>query len=212
MPASGFSLSQALSALGVARVFIGDPFTVGGLKALPTEGEISVSAAQQLNRLVATELTGDVAHDAWVTPGQVTVTVPVIYTGAAQIDDLSAHGTAHEGFSGPQRPTFTSLAIIPLAEMDTSVDPPTIGYNSAAVAPATPWTPAAPANSMWFWKVVPQKPDLSMSWDNGGKIIIPVTFEVFYAGDTGKYAGIPNGQKVYTHGDPVAEGVTGLAI
>lgn len=212
MPASAFSLSQAIEALGVARAFIGDPFTANGLTALPTEGEISVSAPQNMNTLTATELTGEVAHDAFVTPGQITVTVPVIYTGAAQLAALSAHGSASEGYSSPQRPTYTSLVLIPLIEMDTSVDPPTISYDAAAVSPATPWDPAAPTNSLWFWKVVPQRPDLSMAFDNGGKIILPVTFTAFYAGDSGDYAGIPAGQKIFTAGDPVAKGVTGLAI
>jgi hypothetical protein len=206
MAATGFTLDQAITALGVARAFVGDPFTTDGLMGLPTEGEITATVAQQLNRLTAPELTGEVAHDAYVTPGQITVTVPVIYTGAAQIAALSATGTAHEGYTAPQRPTYTSLVLIPLQELDTSVDPPVFAYDG------TDWTPGAPANALWFWKTVPQKPDLSMAWENGGKMILPVTFEVFFAGSSGDYEGIPNGQKVYTHGDPVASGVTGLAI
>lgn len=210
MPATGFALTEAIEALGVARAFTGDPFTLNGLDALPTEGEISVSAPQNLNRLTAPELTGEAAHDAWITPGQVTVTVPVIYTGAAQLARLSAHASASEGYSGPQRPTFTSLVLIPLLEMDTSVDPPNISYDPAATTPA--WDPAPPVNSLWFWKTVPQRPDLSMAFDNGGKIILPVTFEVFYAGGAAPYSGVPNGQKLFTHGDPVAAGVTGIAV
>jgi hypothetical protein len=212
MAATGFGLADAIAALGVARVFYGDPFTSGGLIALPTEGEITATISQELNRLTAPELTGGVAHDAWVTPGQITVTVPVIYAGAAQIATLSAHGSAHEGFTSPQRPSYTSLVILPLLEMDQSTDPPTISYGLAGEPAVGTWSPAAPSNALWFWKTVPTKPDISMAWENGGKVIIPVSFEVFFAGDAEPYDGIPNGQKVYTHGDPVETGVTGLAI
>jgi hypothetical protein len=199
MPATAFDLNTALSALGVARAFIGDPFTASGLDALPTEGEIAVSAPQNLNRLTAPELTGEVAHDAWVTPGQTTVTVPVIYTGAAQLAMLSAHGSASEGSNAPKRPTYTSLVLIPLKEMSTA-DPPAISYDGIT------WTPAAPANALWFWKVVPQRPDLRMAFDNGGKVIIPVTFEVFFD------AARPAGHKLFTVGDPVAAGITTVRL
>jgi hypothetical protein len=200
MPATAIPLSAALEALGVARAFDGDPFTASGLAALPTEGAISVAAPQNLNRLTAPELTGDVAHDAWITPGQLTVTVPVIYAGAAQLARLSAHGSASEGYSGPRRPTFTSLVLIPLQEMNTSVDPATISYDGVT------WAPAPPANSIWFWKVVPQRPDLSMAFENGGKVILPVTYEVFY--DNAR----PAGHRLFTVGDPVAAGITTVRV
>lgn len=206
MSAQGFNLADALAAIGVARVFIGDPFTEGGLISVPTEGAIESGVGQTLNRLTAPEHTGEVAHDAWVVPGQAQITVPVIYGDADLFATLSAHGQAGEGYSAPQRPVYMSLAIIPLLEMDLSSDPPSIAYDG------TTWSPAPPTRALWFWKVVPQRPQLSMAWENGGKVIVPVTFEAFYAGDSGQYAGIPNGQKVYTYGDPVARGVTGLEI
>lgn len=204
MAATGFSLTDALQAIGVARVFIGDPFTEGGLVALPTEGTIEANVGQTLNRLTAPEFTGDVAHDAWVLPQQTTVTVPVIYGDPTIFELLSGHGSFHEGYTSPQRPSYTSLVIIPLLEMDNTVDPPTISYDGT-------WAPAAPDHALWFWKVNPQRPNLQFQFDNGGKVIIPVTFEVFFA-DSDEYSNIPNGQRIFTYGDPVAAGVTGLAI
>lgn len=206
MPAAAPNLNDALSALGVAKVFIGDPFTADGLTALVTQGRVSATVGQELNRLTAPEYTGDVAHDAWVVPTRTVVTVPVL-NHPDNWAALSAHGTAHEGFASPQRPTYTSLVIIPLLDMDTSVDPPTISYNG------TVWDPVAgPVRSIWFWKTVPIRPEFGWQWEEGGKDIVQVQFEVFYAGGSGDYAGIPNGQKIFTAGDPVAEGVTGIAI
>lgn len=193
MPAAAFPLSEAIQAIGVARAFIGDPFTANGLDALPTEGAITPSLPQTLNRLTASELTGEVAHDAWVVPGQITVTVPVIYGGAVTLAMLSAHGASGDGFAGPQKPTYTSLVLFPLREM--SGDPASISYDGLA------WTPAAPVHAMWFWRVVPQRPDLSLAWENGGKVILPVTFEVFYD------AARPSGQRIFTVGNPVTQGI-----
>ena len=198
MSASSFPLTEALRALGVARAFIGDLFTVAGLEALPTEGEIVPSMPQNLNRLTAPELTGDVAHDAFITPGQMTITVPVIYGGTDTLAKFSAHGSASDGSAGPQSPTYTSLAIIPLREM--AGDPPSIGYDGTA------WTPGAPVHSLFFWKVVPQRPDMRFAWEGAGKIILPVTFEVFY--DITR----PVGERLFTQGDPVAKGITTLRI
>jgi hypothetical protein len=205
MAAEGFNLQDAIQAIGVARVFIGNPFVEGGLVALPTEGAIEANVQQTLNRLTAPELTGEVAHDAWVIPGQTTITVPVIYGDPDLFELFSAHGSPHEGFTSPQRPVRTSLVIIPLLEMNQTVDPPTISYNGSA------WDPAPPARSFWFWSVVPVRPNISMAFENGGKVIIPVSFEVFFA-SADEYDAIPNGQRVYTYGDPAAAGVEGLVV
>lgn len=198
--ATGFNLAAGLTALGVVRVFVEDP-EYDIFVALPTEGAITVNAPQNLNRLTAPELTGDVAHDAWVTNGQVTVVVPVIYTGADQLRLLSATGAASIGTSHPIRPTYRKLFVIPLEEMDlTDPDAPTITYLSEV------WAPEAPVNSIMFWKTVPVYPEITSSWENGGKIIIPVTFEVFFDGTK------PSGHKVFTVGDPTTAGIVDFVI
>lgn len=201
MTISGFPLTNALRSMGAARVFLGDPFTLAAMTAVPTEGEITAAMPQTLNRLTAPELTGDVAHDAFIVPGQTTVTVPVIYGGTDTLAKFSATGVKNEGFTAPQKPVFTSLLIVPLNEMKTSVDPPTLSYNGTAWDPVTP-----PVHALWFWKVVPQRPEMRFAYENGGKIIIPVTFEVFYD------AARPAGHRVFTQGDPVAAGITTVRL
>lgn len=196
MSATAFSVSAVLKSIGVARVFMGDLLTVGGTVALPTEGEITVPTTQTLNVMTAPEFTGDVPHDAWVLPGDLVITVPVIYGGTQTLGQFSAHAAASEGYSNPKRPTFTSLAIVPLIEMDTQ-SPPQLSYNGTVWVPATP-----PVHALWFWKVVPLRPDLRLAFDNGGKVILPVSFRVFF--DATK----PEGHKIFTQGNPVTAGVT----
>jgi hypothetical protein len=200
MPATGYTLSAATTSIGPSRVFIGDALTVGGLIALPHEGAITESAPQNVNSAKYPELTGEIDHSAVITPGEVTVTVPVIYTGAAQMATLSAHGAASEGYSSPRTPTFTTLVIMPWADLDTTADPPTFGYNG------TVWTPQAPVNARWYWKVIPMRPDMSSAFENNGKTILPVPFRAFY--DSTK----PSGHRVFTVGNPVTAGVTAVRV
>lgn len=200
MPATGYTLSAATTSIGPSRVFYGDPFTIGGLLALPHEGPITITAPQNVNQAEYAELTGNIPHSAVITPGAVEVTVPVIYTGAAQMAALSAHGAASEGYSSPRSPTFTSLVIMPWADLDTTADPPTFGYDG------TTWTPQAPVNARWFWKVIAMRPDFASAFENNGKTVMPVTFRAFY--DSAR----PSGHRVFTVGNPVTAGVTTVRV
>ncbi len=128
------------------------------------------------------------------------MTVPVIWTGPTILALLSAHGSNHEGYTNPQDPTYTSLVIFPLSELDNTADPPTISYNG------TTWAPGAPVNARWYWKVVPLRPDLSQSFERNGKIILPVTFNVFFDGAR------PSGHKIRTYGNPVTAGISTVRV
>lgn len=200
MTAIAFALTEAAVSMGVLRAFIGDPFTNGGLVALPTQGDIQESVPQNLNVLTADELSGEVPLSASVVQGKPTVTVPVIWTGATMAALLSAHGSASEGYSSPQDPTYTSLVLFPLSEMDNTLDPPRIGYAAAA------WTPGIPANARFYWKTLPRRPDMSSAFENNGRIIVPVTFDVFYDFDR------PSGHRVRTYGNPATQGITTILI
>jgi hypothetical protein len=200
MTATAFALTEAATSTGVLRAFIGDPFTEDGLVALPTEGEIREPSLLELNMMTAGELTGGVPLSASVQMTNPTVTVPVIWTGATMAALLSPTGSASVGHSAPQEPTYTSLVLIPLSELDQTDDPPTISYA------ATTWAPAAPANARWYWKVVPVMPEMTSAYENNGKVILPVTFQVFYDFDR------PAGHRVRTYGNPAAQGITTIAI
>jgi hypothetical protein len=199
MTATAFALTAAATSRGVLRAFIGDPFTNGGLVALPTEGEIQQPGMQELNMMRAPELTGGAPLSASVVMADPVVTVPVIWNNTVEAL-LSAHGSASDGYSSPQDPTYTSLVLIPLSELDTSVDPPTFGYAAAA------WAPTAPVAARWYWKTIPIRPDVSSGFDNNGKVIVPVRFQVFYDFDR------PSGHRVMTRGNPAAQGITTILI
>jgi hypothetical protein len=53
-------------------------------------------------------------------------------------------------------------------------------------------------NSFWIWKARPSKDEVSFGYDDGGRMVVPVTFTSHF------YAANPEGHKVYTIGDPRA--------
>lgn len=200
MPVTPFSLTQAIAAIGVAEVFTGDPLTAGGMTSLgAVEGTITFNAPENVNKLTAPELTGDVAHSAVVTPGEITVTVPLIISSAAQWAKISPRGKASMGNSIPQGVTTTSVLIAPRAEIGGGLAWSTQWTRTAGngVTGAT-GAGAAPVNSIWIWKALPTFPSVPYSFGNGGKVIVEVTFTAFF--DATK----PEDHKVYTIGDPRA--------
>lgn len=209
MAIAPFSLSQAIAAIGVAEVFVGDPMTTGGLTSLgAVEGTITFNAPENINALTAPELTGEVAHSAVVTPGAVTVTVPMILSSQSQLLKISPRGKASMGNSVPQAVTPTGVVIMPRSELGGGLTNTAATYTRTAgngVAGAT-GAGAAPVYTIWIWKAIPTFPNLPFQFSNGGKIITEVTFTAMF--DASK----PEDHKVYTIGDPRAVTPTAIAI
>lgn len=207
-----FSLTAALAAMGVAEVFIGDPFTEAGMTSLgAVEGTITVNTPQEPNMLTAPELTGGVAHQGTTTLGDVNVVVPVILGDPAIWAKISPWGTASGGHSIPQKVLETSVLIIPRAEVGGSLNWDTVapGWartagNGVAAATSAAGGVAAPKNAVWFWRAYPTFTSMPFSYANGGKVIAEVTFHAMFS------AARPEGHKVFTIGDPRA--VTPVAI
>lgn len=209
MALSPFSLAQAIAAIGVAEVFVGDPLTTAGLTSLgAVEGTITFNAPENLNELTAPELTGEVAHQAVVTPGKVTVTVPLILSSATQLLKISPRGKASNGNSVPQVIVPTSVVIMPRSELGGGLSNVTTTYTRVAgngVAGAT-GAAAAPVYTIWIWRAVPTFPSLPFQFSNGGKVIVEVTFTAMFDGAK------PEDHKIYTIGDPRAATPTAIPI
>lgn len=209
MAISPFSLAQAIAAIGVAEVFVGDPMTTGGLTSLgAVEGTITFNAPENINGLTAPELSGEVLHSAVVTPGAVTVTVPLILSAASQLLKISPRGKASMGNSAPQAVTATSVVIMPRQELGGGLTNATTTYTRTAgngVLGAT-GAGAAPVYTIWIWKAIPTFPSLPFQFGNGGKIIVEVTFTAMFDGSK------PEDHKIFTIGDPRAVTPTAIAI
>ena len=201
------ALVEALKAIGNAQVFRGDPFTAGGFIPIGAkEGAISVEFEETYSDLTAPELTGPAVHQRLVMGSTARVTIPVIAGSDDLYATMSPTGLSGGGHSSPQPVVTTSILIIPNAEVGggLSYDGTTwtrlAGNNVAAASGAA----AAPKHAVILWRAAPQRPSRSFSPENGGKQILSVVYQaMFFDG-----AAVPEGQKVWTQGDPVAKGIT----
>lgn len=202
MSATGFVLTDQLKNLGTCEVFIGSPFVSAGLTPIGfiDGSDIRVNLGERINALT-TDVTGGAAHEATVTPEEPTVSFDLVLGDDALYAKIRATGLKGAGHSRRKPVATTSLVIVPHIEM-TTADPPVITYATAT------WTPAAPKHALWLWRGYFTCGEKAYSPQSGGKTTAPVTFH----GMWNKTANTPEGQKIYTIGDPAAQGVTGLAI
>lgn len=199
MAVAPFTLTQALQAMGVAEILIGDPLVASGLTSLgAVEGTVEFGVSQNTNPLTAPELTGDTAHASTTTLGEVTARASVIMGDVTLYSKISPWGSKSGGHSVPQNVLTTSVVIMPRAELggglayDGTTWTRTAGNGVAAATGAA----AAPKNTIWIWKAYPTFGNLPFQYGNGGKVSVEVTFHAMF--DAAK----PEGAKVYTIGDP----------
>lgn len=192
------TLAEAVAAIGHASVYTGNPFTVAGMSLLGViEGEVSFNEDWQFNDLT-TEQTGGVVHQRTATLGNVTITAPMVFASAEQYAKTHPLGLNGGGHSVPQDVVTTSVLVVPQKEQAAAP----LGYDGTA------WAPAAPVHSIWLWRASVGRDALGFARADGGKRMLSVTFTgMWFDG-----AAVPEGQKVYTIGNPVTAGVTTLRI
>lgn len=205
------ALTLALQAIGNAHVYAGDFTTIGGAVAFGhKEGPISLGYEEMFSDLTATEVTGPAIHARTLMGVRIFGTIPCI------IDDtmwakITGSGTKGAGWSSPIQPVYTSLAIIPdnevaggLANTDGTDGTwgRTAGFGYAGASGAS----AAPKNAHWIWKASLSRGEATWTYENGGKMIIPVSFVAIF--DPTK----PEANKQLTVGNPIAAGITGFRM
>lgn len=192
------NLLSSLKSIGKGYVFVGDPRTANGLHPLgATEGEIKVAFNQEFIDLKFPEYTGPAIHARELSGENVVVTIPMImgdpelYTTLTSVSSETAGG----GYTSHQPVATRTLVIFPESEIRDGLS-----------LTAGSWTPAAPSKAVWIWKGHFNRPGLTYRQADGGKVITEVTFQALFD------SRLPEGQHLYTIGDPVEAGVTGLAI
>ena len=196
------NLESALRAIGKGYVFVGSTSAAGGLKPLgATEGEIKVAFNQEFVDLKFPEYTGPAVHERMLSGENITVTIPLILGDPALYTQVTPTGKSSGGNSSHQAVKTTSLVIFPESEIRDG-----ISYTAPSGTAAGGWTPSAPRNAVWVWKGHFNRPGVNYKQADGGKVISEVTFQALYD------ASRPEGHKLYTIGDPAAQGITSLAI
>lgn len=195
------ALEAALKRIGKGAVFVGDPFTANGLAPLgATEGEIVPTFAEEFNDLTFPEYTGPIVHERQVMGEGVSLAIPVIMGDPALYAKLSPTGLTGGGSSSHTDVVTTSLVVISYDDIGAGISYAPVGTGPAA------WSPAAPEHAIWVWRGHFTRGGPTYKQGDGGKTIQTVNFQGMYD------AARPEGHKVYTIGDPAAQGVVGLAI
>lgn len=190
-----FQFTELLRAIGVAEVFVGDAFVEDGMAPLgATEGEIRGELTYTENKLTAPERTGDIAHQTQVQLATANIIVPLVLGDEELWDKISPTGAKGGGSSSFQPVQEMSVLVIPKSELSAG------GTLSKPVDPGV-WTPAAPTNALWLWRAYPVPGNIPYRFTDGGKVITEVRFNGMF------YPSNPEGQKVFTIGDPSAQGI-----
>jgi hypothetical protein len=207
------TLAAALQAIGNAHIYIGSALVAGSLNPLGTkEGAIEVAFDETINELTAPEQTGPTPHQATQMGVGITITVPLIIGDPTLYAQITPTGVFEGGYSIPQAIVPTTILLAPDAEVGGGLTNATgltagwtraagNGYSSASGAGA------APINSIWIWRAFIRRPArIPFDVANGGKSIAPITIRGMF--DATK----PEGQKIFTVGDPSAKGVTTIRL
>jgi hypothetical protein len=205
MPLTLPILTAAITRMGPAEVFIGNPLVGGGMTALgmlqgDRRGEIEYSE----NKLTIPEYTGDIPHDVMKAVSKANIVGSIILNGqgATVWPKINPLGSNAGGNSNFKRPTFTSVLLIPRSELGQSLTWDTTGTpqwkRTEEDGTIVTGAAAAPVHALWLWKAAVSHGNIPYSFADGGKSIVDVTFEGML--DFSK----PEGAKVFLIGDPRA--------
>lgn len=189
------SLSTYARALGKAYVYAAaDPTTASSWALLGiTEGDIAVEEKHKMNDYLLPEWTGDAVHARNIDGSSIHVTVPLIWGDPTLYDTLSPTGAKGGGRSAPIPVVTKTVLIIPLIEVD-----PALGLQFDGAS----WSPAAPEHAIWLHKASFEPGPYAFKHGDGGKVIRSIGIMPLF--DDTK----PEGQMLYTIGDPSTQGIT----
>lgn len=210
-------LTAALESVGNAHIFAGSFIAANSAMAVgQKEGAIEVGGDQQWNQLTAPEYTGPMIHDETLDGESLVVTVPMIVPADGSFwADFSAFGSSGMGYSYPQVPTDTMVAIIPDREVGGGLKYETATWTRLAGngVGAASGAGAAPKNALWIWRArMSYGKPLRFDRANGGKMIVPVTIQGKYRQESTAGNDLPEGHHLATWGDPAAAAVVGFAF
>lgn len=182
--------------------FIGDLFTANSMTVLGMiQGRITIDHDETFSDLTLADQTGPEVLDSLSLGHSLRGTIPVVVPpDGTLLPRVSSSGNRGFGYSNPQKPVETSLAIIPLSELaggllyNGTTWTRLIGNGYAAASGAG----AAPKIALFAWRVRLSPGGRSWGVEDGGREILTVNWQALHSFN----AGVPEGAKLAVHGDP----------
>lgn len=190
-------LSTYIAAIGTAYVFVSDdPTDAASWELLGiTEGDLSVDEQFQYNDLKLPEWTGEAVHERKVDGQSISINIPLIWGDPALYDKVAPLGVKGGGRSVPVAVTTKTVLIIPRSEVGSGIS-----------LTAGTWAPAAPTHAIWLHRACFAPGQYSFRHGDGGKVIRQISVMPMF--DNSK----PEGQKLYTIGNPVTQGISSYEV
>lgn len=176
-----------------------------------TEGDINLVANGSVANLTLPEISGGAIYEATYTGENPQVQIPLFMADPDLLPIVSPINQAGAGHGRTRDVSERTIVVFPEALFkNTSVDPAV--YATLAFAGGA-WTlggsPLTAAQqtllglSVWLWRGYFERPDRSFLGGHGddGKNIVTVNFNVMM------HASMPDGQRLYTVGDPATAGI-----
>lgn len=175
-----------------------------------TEGDITFTPNGEVASLVLPEVTGPARHTATFTGEAPTLAIPLFLADPALLDVISPTSSRNGGASFRRRAKEYTLAIFPEElfleeQVDGSFLRKTLAYTGGvwtldAVA-LTPAQEAMVAQSLWLWRGFFDKAPRRFIGAPDGKNIETVNFHLLHQAE------MPEGNALYTQGDPADAGI-----
>jgi hypothetical protein len=193
------NLSTYAKALGKAYCYVtSTPATAASWNLLGiTEGDIAVEEKFQYNDYKLPEWTGDAIHSRDVDGSDIAITLPLIWGDSSLYDLVHPLGEKGGGRSAPTNVVPKTVLIVSLDE---------VGAGLSNGADGQTWTPAEPVHAIWLHKAIFEPGPYAFKHSDGGKVIRSVIVRPMFDSTQ------PEGQMLYTIGDPYAQGVTTYRI
>jgi hypothetical protein len=219
---AGFVISDvadAARAIGRASVFYTSGSAWNGATDLQdklvylgdTEGEIQISYNDEYSDLTVPELTGPAIHKRYYQGVNPTISIPLWLASPTLRAVVSPIGSGSGGLDRRQAVTEHSLAIFPEETFLTASN----AYQTLDYSTAGGWTIGGTgigattsgyiAQSIWIWRGHFEYPPYTFRNADGGKAVDTVTFQVMQT--TLGTSLVPNGQRLWTLGDPATASV-----
>lgn len=177
-----------------------------------TEGEMTVNVNEEYSHLTLPELTGAGKHRSYVAGEDPVISIPIYYADPALRAIVSPTGNASGGYQRRRPVTERTLVIFP-EELFYDAGPDD-AYEALSNSSGV-WTVGGTALtdrqqdlldlSMWFWRGYFTKAGPVFRHEDGGKAVQTINFQVMHSDLS--LSVIPDGQRLYTLGDPLDSGI-----
>lgn len=170
-----------------------------------TEGEVTLEPNTEYSDLVLPELTGPAIHERYLSGDNPEISLPLYLADPSLRAIVTPKGSGSGGYQRQRSVDEYTLVLFPEqlfieSDAQAAVDFTTAGGWTVGGDAASAAQLALIDQAMWFWRGHFSRPPMTFRHEDHGKAVDEVMFQVMHA-DLATSV-IPDGQRLWTYGDP----------